>query len=102
MSFENRGGVPVVRRLSVTTTGTAGAEGLNLRVTTKYLQIANEGASSVRLYFSQADFDGDTNYIELSASDGFFEGPVEASRIWFKASGGSSDPLVLVAYARRG
>ena len=102
MSFENRGGFPIVRRLSVTTTF-----GLyRLPVATKFLQITNNGANAVRVYFSAEDFTANTNYIELVASTGFFEGPVElratAAELYFAAQTGTSNPVVVVAYQRRG
>ena len=102
MSFENRGGFPIVRRLSVTTTF-----GLyHLPVATKYLQISNGGANAVRVYFTAEDYAANANYIELASSTGAFEGPVElranAAQLYFAAQGGTSNPVVVVAYQRRG
>lgn len=99
MSFENRGGAPVVRRISVDTSGTEG--GYHLPAVTKFLQLSNEGANIVRVYFSAVDFADDVNYFELDASTGFYEGPAETNNIWLKGSGGSST-IVMIAYTRRG
>ena len=102
MSFENRGGVPIVRRLSVTTT----FGHYPLPVTTKYLQIFNQGANAVRVYFTLADYTADANYLELVASTGTFEGPVElranASELYFRAQTGTTTPVVVIGYQRRG
>lgn len=105
MSFENRGGIPIVRRLVIDTTGTAGPtneRGYRFPAVIKWLQISNEGSDSIRVYFTDADFVANANYIVLDATTGFFEGPVEASHIWLRAENSSSDPVVLVMYARRG
>lgn len=102
MSFENRGGVPIVRRLSVTTTFGV----YPLPVTTKYLQIFNQGANAVRVYFTAADYTADDNYLTLVATNGVFEGPVElranASELYFRAQGGTTTPVVVIGYQRRG
>ncbi len=102
MSFENRGGVPIVRRLSVTTTFGA----YPLPVTTKYLQIFNQGANIVRVYFTAADYTADANYLELAATTGVFEGPVElratGSELHFRAQTGTTNPVVVIGYQRRG
>ena len=102
MSFENRGGVPIVRRLSVTTTFGA----YPLPVAIKYLQLFNQGGNDVRVYFTQADFDADANYFVLASTTGRFEGPVElrstAAQLFFRAQTGTSTPVVVVGYQRRG
>jgi hypothetical protein len=102
MSFENRGGFPIVRRLSVTTTFGK----YQLPVTTKYLQITNGGAVAVRVYFTQDDYTAGVNYIELASSTGSFEGPVElranAAELYLAGVAGTANPVVIVAYQRRG
>lgn len=102
MSFENRGGVPIVRRLSVTTS----FGGYPLPVAIKYLQLYNQGANDVRVYFTEADYLADANYLVLPSSTGVFEGPVElratAFQLFFRAQGGTSTPIVVIAYQRRG
>lgn len=102
MSFENRGGFPIVRRLSVTTTFGQ----YHLPVATKFLQISNEGAVAVRVYFTQADYTANTNYIELAPTVGYFEGPVElranAAELYLAGQAGTANPVVIVAYQRRG
>ena len=102
MSFENRGGVPMVRRLTVTTTFGA----YPLPVTTKYLQIFNQGANIVRVYFTAADYVADANYLELAATTGVFEGPVElratASELHLRSATGTATPVVVIGYQRRG
>jgi hypothetical protein len=58
-----------------------------------------------KLYFTAADYTDDTNYvlIPVAAAEtpyGEFQGPIEASEVWMKGSGGTS-AVELVAYQRR-
>ena len=97
MSFENRGGIPRVFR--VTTDAVGGQH--NFLAVTKYLQISNEGGDMLRVYFTEQDYTADQNYISLAAVTGFFDGPVEAQSIWFRADTTTTD-LFMVSYHRRG
>lgn len=114
MSVQICGGFPVVRRLSVPTTG-IGADGeYRLPGPTNFLQVANEGANIVRIYFTKSDYDADVNYVELAATTGYFEGPVEIAQavpkdghanragLFLRAVTGTTNPVTVVAYMRRG
>jgi hypothetical protein len=98
---EQRGGFPKVYREAVTTAGIDH----HIRFITKYLKI-RVSDFPCRIFFSQEDFDGDTNYIEVPVAaaatpNGEWEGPVEINRIWLKGIGGSSN-IELVVFQRRG
>lgn len=98
---QGRGGFPHVWRETVThTTGWAH----RLPFICSHLQI-KVVTNSCKVYFTEADFDADENYILVipaSAEEPHgFEGPVEASTIWLKGVTGSS-AVELVAYQRRG
>ena len=103
--MEVRGGLPVVERITVDTTG----EGRIPPMVTKWVQVSNEGANALRIFFTSADFDAAEGYIELAASTGFYEGPAEIGvggpngrdKLWLKGVGGDAD-VVLVWYLRRG
>jgi hypothetical protein len=61
-----------------------------------------------RVYFSEADFTNDVNYVivHLSSADtpyGEFSGPVEVPEVWLKCDTAASNSIIeLVAYQRRG
>lgn len=88
MSLELRGGIPRIRRYTATTTG----HKTNPPGVTKHVQISNDGANALRVYFTKADFDADAafgatdGFIQLAASTGFYEGPAEIG------SGSQSNP----------
>jgi hypothetical protein len=59
-----------------------------------------------KLYFTQADFDADANYVLVpiaaaTTPHGEWAGPVEAEKVWLRGSGGNSG-VELVAFQRRG
>lgn len=97
MAIEGRGGIPRILRLVPDAVG----RDVDLRFTSKFIQLSSEGAFPVRVYFTQPDFTANANYIELPATTGFFEGPVEAQKIWVRGVGGAGS-LVGIFYARRG
>lgn len=97
MAIPIRGGVPDVFRATIDTTG----RDHGIASFTHFLQISNEGANDLRVYFTQEDFANDDKYIELDAVIGFYEGPAEVGRVWFKAVGGNTD-VFAIFYARRG
>jgi hypothetical protein len=108
MSIQTRGGVPYVLRRSVD--GTGGK--VVLPFLTSYLKVRNKGSGGiVRLYFTEADFDANENYIELPVATailpyGEWEGPVETvtgerEHLWLKSAAGSNE-IELVAFQRRG
>jgi hypothetical protein len=71
----------------------------------KYLKV-RAATNPCKLYFSEADWIADANYVVVpvagtSTPNGEWEGPVEASAVWLKGSGGSS-AIELVAFQRRG
>jgi hypothetical protein len=78
---------------------------------TKFVQISNEGANILKVYFTKPDFDADINFISLAATTGFYEGPAEVGvnptgpqgrdRLWFRSAAGATTAVVLW-YLRRG
>jgi hypothetical protein len=98
-----RGGFPVVWQEQV---GTAGREHL-ARVQTCYLQVYT-ATNPVRVYFSEADFNADENYVAVPVAAAEhpwgWEGPVELHphrKVWFRGVGGNAD-VTAVFYQRRG
>lgn len=102
-----RGGVPHVFRDTITTTGREHRIPFN----TTFLKIRNEDTTNFcKLYFREADFDADANFVKVpaaaaSAPYGEWEGPVELypeenHRIWLKADTAST-AIELVAFQRR-
>ena len=73
MPLAMRGGIPVIQTLTVSTTGTE----YRPRMPTSAIQVINNGAVDVRLYFSLADFTANTNYLIVPAGGGTFSGPAE-------------------------
>jgi len=97
--FEGRGGAPHIFRASIDTTGRSHS----FKFDSKYIQI-RVATSPCRLFFTQADFDNDENYIEVpipstSTPYGRFEGPIGVDTIWLKGVGGNSE-IELVVYRR--
>lgn len=110
MLVETRGGVPIILRV----TATAAVKEILLlkngtQIVTKFLQISNEGAANVRVYFAAADAAADANYLLLTPpASGFsyYEGPAEIGEsatltIWLKSEGADC-AVSLVGYQRRG
>lgn len=100
--MQNRGGIPVVFRDTIDTTGREH----NPRVNINYIIARNKGAGTVRMYFTEADFDANVRYVELpqdSAADpyGEWRGPVEANMIWLRAVTVSCE-VEVVTFQRRG
>lgn len=101
------GGIPHVVRDTITTTGRM----VKLPFFTLYLIGRNKGANVCRLYFTEADFTANANYVELAvaaATDphGEWRGPVETAHdkytnVYLKAITASTD-VELVAFQRRG
>lgn len=99
--LEVRGGFPKVFRESVATTGWHHT----FPFTTKYVQI-RVLTNACKVYFTQADFDADVDYIliPVPAAEtpyGEWQGPVEAKEIWLKGVTAAS-AVEMVAYQRRG
>ncbi len=96
-----RGGVPSVWRQTIDTTGRphtlpAYANHLKIRVT----------GNPCKLFFCQADFDGDKNYVLVpipaaATPNGEWDGPCEIGDVWLKSVGGDSN-VELVTFQRRG
>lgn len=99
MLVETRGGIPVPQHVTATAAGVTWP----LKLTSKYFQIANQGAAVVRLYFSQADFAANLNWVPLDtlANEGYFEGPAEIDTIWLRSEGADS-LCIAILYQRRG
>jgi hypothetical protein len=102
-----RGGIPVVRRVAADTTGRK----VRLPFYLLFLKVRNKGANVARLYFTEADFTANENYVELPVSAatepyGEWEGPVEThegdrANIYVRGISGSTD-LEIVLFQRRG
>lgn len=102
-----RGGVPYVLRATIDGTGRK----VRLPFYISHLKVRNKGAGIVRLYFTEADFDADVNYVEAPVAAattpyGEWEGPVETTAgehdgLWVKSASGSN-AIELVAFQRRG
>ena len=102
-----RGGVPVIRRITVDTSG----QKVRLPFYLLFLKIRNQGANPARVYFTEQDFDNDENYIVVpiiaaETPHGEWEGPVEThegarANIYVRGDGGSTD-LEIVLFQRRG
>jgi len=98
---ETRGGHPHVFLDGITTTGRKHrfpfkGKYLIIRVTT----------NPCKLYFTQADFNADTNFVTVpvpaaATPHGEWRGPLEANEVWLKATAGTSN-VELVAFQRRG
>lgn len=99
--MESRGGIPHVFRETIDSTG----RGHQFPFVSKYLKI-RAATNPCKIFFSEADFTADANYVLVPvAADitphGEWDGPVEASKVWLKGSGGNS-AIELVAFQRRG
>jgi hypothetical protein len=102
-----RGGVPVVRRVDADTTGRK----LRLPFYLLFLKMRNTSGNECRVYFTEADYTADENYIIVpvagpSFPNGEWSGPVETSEgpradIWLRGEGGTST-LEIVLFQRRG
>jgi len=100
--LEIRGGFPHVRRLSADNSAGLAHP---LPFTSKYL-IIRVATAPCKVYFKEEDFTADANYILVpiaatTTPHGEWKGPVEAEKLWFKGSGGTS-AIELVAFQRRG
>ena len=104
---QTRGGVPYVLRAAIDATGRK----VRLPFYIAHLKVRNKGAGIVKLYFTEADFTADENYVEApiaatTAPYGEWEGPVETTAgdhdsLWVKSVSGSN-VIELVAFQRRG
>ena len=104
---QTRGGIPYVLREVIATTGRK----VRLPFHISHLKIRNKGANIVRLYFTEPDFTGDLNYVEVPVASatypyGEWEGPVETAigdhdSLWLKAIT-AGVAIELVAFQRRG
>ena len=95
-----RGGVPHVFRATIDTSGREH----RLPNWSLYL-IIRVATNPCKLYFSQADFDADANYVLVpiaaaTTPHGEWQGPVETEEVWLKGVTGSS-AVELVTFQRR-
>ena len=107
MAVITSGGIPHVVRETFTTTGRK----VHLPFFICYLVVRNKGAAVGRLYFTEADYTNDANYVEIpvaAAADphGEWQGPVETDHdthgdIYVRGNLGST-AVELVAFQRRG
>lgn len=102
--MQGRGGIPHVFRATITTTGRK----RDLPFFTNYVifRLKAGTANNCRLFFTEADFNDDANYIEVvppstTENSGEWRGPVETDNLWFKSVVGDSD-VEVVAFQRRG
>lgn len=104
MAIETRGGVPYVRRLSITA-----ARHVRFPSIIKHLQIRNFGGDDCFLFFREEDVDPAPQdhfaLIEASPSPPtpgtLWEGPVEAREIWLNVAKSDKADVEIVAYCRR-
>lgn len=99
--MEGRGGVPHVFRETIDNTA---GRAHKFPFAIKYLKV-RAGTNPCKLYFTEADFTADANYVLVpvpgtSTPNGEWDGPVEATQVWLKGSGGNS-AVELVAFQRR-
>ena len=105
---QTRGGVPYVLRDTIDGTGRK----VKFPFYISHLKVRNKGSGgTVRIYFTQADYTADANYVEAPIASaitpyGEWEGPVESTAgdhesIWVKSAAGSN-AIELVAFQRRG
>lgn len=104
---QTRGGVPYVFRDTIDATGRK----VRLPFHIAYLKVRNKGAAIVKLYFTEVDYTGDVNYVEIpvasaTAPYGEWDAPVETAAgdhesLWVKSASGSN-VIELVAFQRRG
>lgn len=105
-----RGGIPIVRRVTTSTTGAS----TRVPGPINFLKARNlDATNAIKLYFSKADFDADSNYVTVpiaAAANPFGEwsGPVELGLpqtafedIWWK-SVAATPILELVMFVRHG
>lgn len=104
-----RGGIPIVRRVTTSTTGDKTTAPGSLC----YLVARNKDATNViRLFFRKADFDANVNYVEVplaaaATPHGEWAGPVELSPntdfsdVWWKSVAGTP-VLELTMFVRHG
>ena len=116
---QDAGGVARVARFTaangnpVTTTGRAmfsPALTQDKALRTRYIQISNTGGNILRVYFTHAAFTTNTTdgFLELAATTGYFEGPVDLDDgdtpiqpyLWLRSVTGNTDAVV-VFYNRR-
>jgi hypothetical protein len=98
--MESRGGIPVVFRGAIDTSGRYHP----FPTACKYLVI-RAATNPCKIYFSKEDFDRNENYILVpvpatTTPHGEWQGPVEANGIWLQGLGGSSS-IELVTFQRR-
>lgn len=108
MATPVRGGQPFVQRVTGATT--TGAQ-LMPPGPTSFVQVSNDGAEALRLFFSLQDYTDQVNYIELPATTGFWDGPAEIAAspgtasgrdaIWYRSAAATTD-FQVVFYVRRG
>jgi len=103
-----RGGVPRVQIEAIDATGRRYVPGGaytdpsigRYSFDTEYLQILNAtGGNELRIYFLEADFTADENYIALAAGTSW-EGPAEVKEFWLRSAAGTT--ATIVAFQRRG
>lgn len=104
MAYTNRGGPPFTRRLSVTTGGVLGIDGVaasvqaagrpfNLPSPTSWLRLV-AGTNVVQVYFNQADYDADRHFLTVTTTVPV-ELPAELTALWAKSLAGNATLEVL-------
>lgn len=104
MSLEWRGGIPRTRLHVV---GAGAKYAFDPPGTSKFVRLKNlssTGAESVRVYWTQADFTADANYMTLDAvvatKDNAVNLPIEADAIWMKSDSGTPTVEVTTIHRR--
>jgi hypothetical protein len=98
-----RGGVPHVFRAAIdATTGRMHS----LPSMSLYLVVRLVAGTACKLYFTEADFTADANYVTIPVAaaanpNGEWVGPAEVGTVWLKSTSVSST-VELVSFQRRG
>ena len=92
-----RGGVPRVLNETVTTTGRQ----YDFPFTCLWLMLRTASAP-IRMYFKEADFDANTNYVEIAVGATYWEGPAEVNKIWLMSVGVGDAVVEIIGFQRRG
>ena len=115
--MELYGGIPRCRRVTITTAGVSYGAPVDPSASvelgkTNYLEVANVGANELRVFFTKADFEADTNYRTVPTTAGAlnpFKGPVSLEDnsapysqplLWLKSNGGDTTAEIVFYYRR--
>lgn len=98
-----RGGVPHVFRAAIDATGRTH----RLPHYALHLMLRVQSGVACRMYFTQADFDANANYVvapvaAAATPHGEWAGPAEVGDVWLRADSAGTSNIELVSFQRRG